>query len=67
MQYIFYYSNLSKIIVGVGYTYGDSSGLYNGDTFIAWVLNKIAINAIYLRFLLFLNGANSTFKVKYNY
>ena len=43
------------------------SGLYNGDTLFAWILNKIAIKALFLTFLLFLNGANPTFKVKYNY
>ena len=56
-----------KITVGVGYTEADSNGLSNGHTFLTKPLNKIAINAKFLTFLLFLNGANTTFKVKYNY
>ena len=56
-----------NITVGVGYTEADSNGIYNGHTFLTKPLNKIAINAKFLTFLLFLNGANTTFKVKYNY
>ena len=56
-----------NITVGVGYTEADSNGIYNGHTFLTFPLNKIAINAKFLTFLLFLNGENTTFKVKYNY
>ena len=58
---------MAKIIVRGGLYIGNSSGLYNADTFLTKILNKIAINAKFLTFLLFLNGANTTFKVKYNY
>ena len=58
---------MNNITVGVGYTEADSNEIYNGHTFLTFPLNKIAINAKFLTFLLFLNGENTTFKVKYNY
>ena len=56
-----------NITVGVGYTEANSNGIYNGHTFLTKPLNKIAMNAKFLTFLLFLNGEYTILKVKYNY